>query len=75
MPRAKSNGGVGLGKPIAFHLSEADRGVYLEKVAASGLTQSEFFCQVVLTTQAGDCAPEGERGPEASAVRVQQDQQ
>ena len=51
MPRTKSNGGVGLGKPIAFRLSEADRAVYLEKVAASGLTQSEFFRQAVLTNR------------------------
>ncbi len=48
MPRAKSNNGVGLGKPIAFRLSEADREAYLAKVAASGLTQSEFFRQAVL---------------------------
>src|SRR5260370_37846390 len=51
MPRAKSNGGVGLGKPIAFRLSEADRAVYLEKVAASGLSQSEVFRQAVLTNR------------------------
>jgi len=51
MPRAKSNGGKGLGKPIAFRLSRADRAVYLEKVAASGLTQSEFFRQAVLTNR------------------------
>ncbi len=60
MPRTKSNGGVGLGKPIAFRLSEADRAVYLEKVdravylekvAASGLSQSEFFRQAVLTNR------------------------
>lgn len=51
MPRTKSNGGAGLGKPIAFRLSEADRAVYLEKVAASGLTQSEFFRQAVLTNR------------------------
>ena len=51
MPRAKSNGGVRLGEPIAFRLSEADRAVYLENVAASGLTRSEFFRQAVLTNR------------------------
>jgi hypothetical protein len=51
MPRAKSNEGAGLGKPIAFRLSETDRAVYLEKVKASGLTQSEFFRQAVLTNR------------------------
>jgi len=51
MPRRKSNDGAGLGKPIAFRLSEADRAAYLEKVARSGLTQSEFFRQAVLTNR------------------------
>ena len=49
--RRKSNDGAGLGKPIAFRLSEADRAAYLEKVARSGLTQSEFFRQAVLTNR------------------------
>ena len=51
MPRKKSNDGAGLGKPIAFRLSDRDRAVYLEKVNRSGLTQSEFFRQAVLTTR------------------------
>ena len=51
MPRKKSNDGAGLGKPIAFRLSDADRAVYLEKVNRSGLTQSEFFRQAVLTNR------------------------
>jgi hypothetical protein len=51
MPRKKSNDGAGLGKPIAFRLSEADRAAYLEKVTRSGLTQSEFFRQAVLTNR------------------------
>ena len=51
MPRKKSNDGAGLGKPIAFRLSEVDRAAYLEKVTRSGLTQSEFFRQAVLTNR------------------------
>ncbi|WP_321899480.1 plasmid mobilization protein [Paraburkholderia heleia] len=51
MSRKKANDGVGLGKPIAFRLPEADREAWLAKVAASGLTQSEFFRQVVLTNR------------------------
>jgi hypothetical protein len=51
MPRKKSHDGAGLGKPIAFRLSEADREAYLAKVVASGLTQSEFFRQAVLTNR------------------------
>jgi len=51
MPRKKSNDGAGLGKPIAFRLSEADRATYLEKVTQSGLTQSEFFRRAVLTNR------------------------
>jgi hypothetical protein len=51
MPRKKSSDGAGLGKPIAFRLSEADRAAYLEKVTRSGLTQSEFFRQAVLTNR------------------------
>ncbi|WP_233860056.1 plasmid mobilization protein [Paraburkholderia sp. HD33-4] len=51
MPRRKGNDGTGLGKPIAFRLSEADREAYLAKVAASGLTQSEFFRLAVLTNR------------------------
>ncbi|MFL9996465.1 plasmid mobilization relaxosome protein MobC, partial [Paraburkholderia sediminicola] len=51
MPRQKSSGGAGLGKPIAFRLPEADRAAYLEKVKASGLSQSEFFRQAVLTNR------------------------
>ncbi|WP_234488081.1 plasmid mobilization protein [Paraburkholderia aspalathi] len=51
MRRTKSSDGVGLGKPIAFRLSDADRAVYLEKVKASGLSQSEFFRQAVLTNR------------------------
>jgi hypothetical protein len=51
MPRAKSNNGAGMGKPIAFRLSEVDRDAYLAKVAVSGLTQSEFFRQAVLTNR------------------------
>jgi hypothetical protein len=41
----------GLGKPIAFRLSPADREAYLAKVAESGLTQSEFFRQVVVANK------------------------
>ncbi|AFT90398.1 plasmid mobilization protein [Paraburkholderia phenoliruptrix] len=51
MPRNKSNDGAGLGKPIAFRLSDADRAIYLDKVNRSGLTQSEFFRQAVLTNR------------------------
>ncbi len=51
MPRKKSNEGAGLGKPIAFRLSDADRAVYMAKVTASGLTQSEFFRQAVLANR------------------------
>lgn len=51
MARKKSNDGAGLGKPIAFRLSDVDREAYLAKVAASGLTQSEFFRQAVLTNR------------------------
>jgi hypothetical protein len=51
MPRKKSNDGAGLGKPISFRLSESDRAAYLEKVTRSGLTQSEFFRQAVLTNR------------------------
>lgn len=49
MPKPKPEGG--LSKPISFRLSEADREAYLAKVAASGLTQSEFFRQAVLTNR------------------------
>jgi len=41
----------GLSQPISFRLTAADREAYLEKVAASGLTQSEFFRQAVLTNR------------------------
>lgn len=51
MSRTKAKDEVGLGKPIAFRLREADREVWLAKVAASGLTQSEFFRQAVLTNR------------------------
>ncbi|MFL6644158.1 plasmid mobilization protein [Paraburkholderia fungorum] len=51
MPKQKSNGGAGLGKPIAFRLSDADREAYLAKVARSGMTQSEFFRHAVLTNR------------------------
>lgn len=49
MPKPKTEGG--LSKPISFRLSESDREAYLAKVAASGLTQSEFFRQAVLTNR------------------------
>lgn len=49
MPKPKTEGG--LSKPISFRLSGADREAYLAKVAASGLTQSEFFRQAVLTNR------------------------
>ncbi len=49
MPKPKPEGG--LSKPISFRLSETDREAYLAKVAASGLTQSEFFRQAVLTNR------------------------
>jgi Bacterial mobilisation protein (MobC) len=49
--QAETKRGAGLGKPIAFRLSEADRAAYLEKVAASGLSQSEFFRRAVLTNR------------------------
>jgi hypothetical protein len=51
MPRKKGSDAAGLGKPIAFRLSDADRKVYLDKVNRSGLTQSEFFRQAVLTNR------------------------
>ncbi|WP_454862587.1 plasmid mobilization protein [Paraburkholderia fungorum] len=51
MPRKKNGDGVGLGKPIAFRLSDADRAAYLAKVEQSGMTQSEFFRQAVLTNR------------------------
>ena len=41
----------GAGKPIAFRLPEADRAAWLAKVQASGMTQSEFFREVVLTNR------------------------
>lgn len=49
MPKPKTEGG--LSKPISFRLTEADREAYLAKVAASGLTSSEFFRQAVLTNR------------------------
>ncbi|WP_426400884.1 plasmid mobilization protein (plasmid) [Ralstonia sp. R-29] len=49
MPKPKTEGG--LSKPMSFRLSEADREAYLAKVAASGLTPSEFFRQAVLTNR------------------------
>lgn len=49
MPKPKTEGG--LSKPISFRLSEADREAYLQKVKESGLTQSEFFRQAVLTNR------------------------
>lgn len=41
----------GAGKPIAFRLPEPERQAWLAKVTASGLTQSEFFRQAVLTNR------------------------
>lgn len=55
-----------MGKPIAFRLTPADREAYLAKVAASGLTQSEFFRQAVLTNKTKVIAR-----PKASADRKQ----
>jgi len=49
MPKPKAEGG--LSKPISFRLSHEDREAYLAKVAASGLSQSEFFRQAVLTNR------------------------
>lgn len=37
-----------MGKPVAFRLPEADRQAWLEKVAASGRSPSEFFRDCVL---------------------------
>lgn len=37
-----------LGKPVSFRLPEADRQLWLEKVAASGRTPSQFFRECVL---------------------------
>lgn len=47
MPKHKG----GLGQPISFRLAPADREAYLEKVRASGLSQSDFFREVVLANR------------------------
>lgn len=47
MARGRS-GKESLGKPVSFRLHEADRQAWLEKVAASGRTPSQFFRECVL---------------------------
>ena len=47
MPKHKG----GLGQPISFRLSPADRETYLAKVRDSGLSQSDFFREVVLANK------------------------
>lgn len=47
MARGKSDKET-MGKPVSFRLPEADRQAWLEKVAASGRTPSEFFRECVL---------------------------
>jgi hypothetical protein len=41
----------GLGTPISTRLTEAERQAFVEKVRASGLSQSEFLRQCVLTNR------------------------
>jgi hypothetical protein len=64
MPKLKPKVEGGLSQPISFRLPPADRAAYLEKVAASGFTQSEFFRQVVLANRTQIFAR-----PKASAER------
>lgn len=40
-----------LGSPISTRLTDAERKVFAEKVAASGLSQSEFLRECVLTNR------------------------
>lgn len=51
MTRRKRDGEGALGRPVAFRLPEAERAAWLDKVSRSGLTQSEFFRQAVLTNR------------------------
>lgn len=48
---AKKAAKVPMGKPLAFRLPEPDRQDWLEKVAASGRTSSEFFREYVLANR------------------------
>ncbi|MHA6896403.1 plasmid mobilization protein [Ralstonia pseudosolanacearum] len=49
MPKPKAEGG--LSKPISFRLPHEDREAFLQKVKDSGLSQSEFFRQAVLSNR------------------------
>jgi hypothetical protein len=40
-----------LDRPISVRLSPADRALYLEKVKASGMSQSDFFRECVITNR------------------------
>lgn len=63
MARGKS-GKEPLGKPLAFRLPEAERQLWLSKVAASGRSQSEFFRECVLQNRTQVIArvpPSGDR--------------
>lgn len=50
MARPKKNN-EGLKKPVSVRLSETDHAAYMSKVEASGLSQSDFFRQCVLTNK------------------------
>lgn len=45
---AKANGENGLGKRVAYRLSDEDYALFMEKVEASGMTKSEFFREAIL---------------------------
>lgn len=44
----KANGDSGLGKRVAYRLSDEDYATFIEKVKASGMTKSEFFREAIL---------------------------
>lgn len=51
MARPKKDESERLTKPVAFRLTEKDYVAYLQKFESSGLTQSEFFRECVLTNR------------------------